>query len=64
MCVGCLRCSELIEAHNNSNEESTYTLGHNAFSHLSWDEFKETVRIEKNGLYLYNNCMIGLFMDE
>lgn len=35
--------SELIDAHNTANDGSTFTLGHNEFSHLSWDEFKETV---------------------
>lgn len=37
--------SELIENHNTANDGSTYKLGHNAFSHLSWEEFKETVRL-------------------
>lgn len=36
--------SELIETHNTANDGSTFTLGHNAFSHLSWEEFKKTVR--------------------
>eukprot|EP00903_Cladosiphon_okamuranus_P012214 g11454.t1 len=34
--------SDLIETHNTANDGSTFTLGHNAFSHLSWEEFKES----------------------
>lgn len=36
--------SDLIEAHNNANDGATFTLAHNEFSHISWDEFKSTVR--------------------
>lgn len=35
--------SDFIEIHNSANDGATYTLGHNQFSHLSWEEFKETV---------------------
>ncbi|CAN0310310.1 unnamed protein product, partial [Ectocarpus sp. 8 AP-2014] len=30
------------DTHNSANDGSTFTLAHNEFSHLSWDEFKET----------------------
>ena len=35
---------DIIETHN-SNEDNTYTLGHNQFSHMSFDEFKAYVRL-------------------
>lgn len=40
-------CSELIEKHNTADDGSTYTLGHNEFSHLSWEEFKKSVRYSR-----------------
>lgn len=38
------RNSDFIERHNTANDGSTYTLGHNEFSHLTWEEFRSTVR--------------------
>jgi C1A family cysteine protease len=35
---------DIIEKHN-SNIDNTYTLGHNQFSHMSFDEFKSYVRL-------------------
>jgi C1A family cysteine protease len=35
---------DIIESHN-ENKDSTYTLGHNQFSHMSFDEFKAYVRL-------------------
>jgi len=35
---------DIIEKHN-SNIDNTYTLGHNQFSHMSFDEFKAYVRL-------------------
>lgn len=35
---------DLIDIHN-SNEDNTYELGHNQFSHMSFDEFKAYVRL-------------------
>ena len=35
---------DVIEKHN-SNIDNTYTLGHNQFSHMSFDEFKSYVRL-------------------
>jgi C1A family cysteine protease len=35
---------DLIESHN-ANQFATYTLGHNKFSHMSFDEFKEYVHL-------------------
>lgn len=35
--------SDFIEIHNSADDGATFTLGHNQFSHLSWEEFKETV---------------------
>ena len=40
---------DIIETHN-SNEDNTYTLGHNQFSHMSFDEFKSYVRLGLNSL--------------
>ncbi|CAN0190144.1 unnamed protein product [Ascophyllum nodosum] len=34
--------SDLIEVHNAAGDEAMFTLGHNEFSHLSWEEFKDT----------------------
>ncbi|CAM9145108.1 unnamed protein product [Pylaiella littoralis] len=34
--------SEFIEKHNAAGDGSTFTLGHNEFSHLTWAEFKES----------------------
>ena len=31
---------DFITAHNANSDENGYTLGHNAFSHLTWSEFK------------------------
>jgi len=37
---------DIIESHNaDKNNDNTYTLGHNHFSHLSFDEFKAYVRL-------------------
>ena len=37
---------DIIESHNeNLNNDNTYTLGHNQFSHMSFDEFKAYVRL-------------------
>jgi C1A family cysteine protease len=37
---------DIIESHNiNLNNDNTYTLGHNQFSHMSFDEFKSYVRL-------------------
>ena len=35
---------DIIESHN-ENKDNTYTLGHNQFSHMSFDEFKAYVRL-------------------
>ena len=35
---------DIIESHN-ENKDSTYTLGHNQFSHMNFDEFKAYVRL-------------------
>jgi C1A family cysteine protease len=35
---------DIIESHN-ANNDNTYTLGHNHFSHMSFDEFKAYVRL-------------------
>ena len=35
---------DIIESHN-ENKDSTYTLGHNQFSHMSFDEFKSYVHL-------------------
>lgn len=37
--------SDLIEAHNTAGDGATFTLAHNEFSHLSWDEFKGSVSV-------------------
>lgn len=34
---------DIIESHNSGNQ--TYTLGHNKFSHLSLDEWREYVKL-------------------
>ena len=40
---------DIIESHNvNKNNDNTYTLGHNQFSHMSFDEFKAYVRPRKS----------------
>jgi cathepsin L len=40
---------DIIETHNaNLNNDNTYTLGHNQFSHMSFDEFKSYVRLGLN----------------
>ena len=37
---------DIIESHNaDKNNDNTYTLGHNQFSHMSFDEFKAYVRL-------------------
>lgn len=59
--------SDLIEAHNTANDGATFTLGHNAFSHLSWEEFKQTVRGEKGkstvcGLWMTSSFFLRLFI--
>lgn len=36
--------ADMIEAHN-SNAHNTYELGHNQFSHMSFDEFKEYIHL-------------------
>lgn len=56
--------ADAIETHNN-RRDTTYELGHNQFSHMSFDEFKEYVHLgldmpkeetnSENVLYLYQN---------
>ena len=35
----CSNADDLINIHNSGNH--TYTLGHNEYSHLTWEEFRE-----------------------